>query len=233
MILENIKVIAFDADDTLWVNEPFFRSAEAKFEQILEKYLGPRDVQKALYENEVKNLHLFGYGAKGFMLAMIETALELTKYEIAGEDIQKLINMGKEILSYKIDLYDQVPETLDYLSSRFKVICITKGDLLDQESKVARSGMGDFFDSIHVVNDKKPETYSKIIDKLQVKPEEFIMIGNSLKSDILPVVEIGGRAIYIPCEQPWAHELVADDQVDKSTFIELSSMKEFLSKIKE
>ncbi len=232
MLLENIKVIAFDADDTLWVNEPFFRSAEAKFEQILEKYLGPKDVQKALYDNEVKNLHLFGYGAKGFMLAMIETALELTNYQIAGEDIQKLIIMGKEILSYKIDLYRDVPETLEYLSQRYKVICITKGDLLDQESKVARSGVGDFFDSIHVVNDKKPQTYSKIINSLGVDPSEFLMIGNSLKSDILPVITVGGKAIYIPCEQPWVHEVVSEDKVDKTTFVEISSMSEFLNRVR-
>lgn len=227
--MKNIKVIAFDADDTLWVNEPFFRSAEAKFELILEKYLGKRDFSQELYENEVKNLHLFGYGAKGFMLAMIESGLELTNYELKGEDVQKLINMGKEILSYKIDVYPTVEETLKALQGKYHIICITKGDLLDQESKVARSGLGDYFKEVRVVNEKNPEVYSKIVRELGIEPHEFLMIGNSLKSDVLPVTEIGGNAIYIPQDAQWQLEVVDEDTIADKKYIKAKEAKEVLS----
>lgn len=231
MHMKDIKVIAFDADDTLWVNEPFFRSAEAKFELILETYLGKKDFSKELYKNEIENLHLFGYGAKGFMLAMIETALELTNYKISGEDIQKLINMGKEILSYKIDIYPTIKETLEYLTenNRYKVICITKGDLLDQESKVARSGLGEFFSEVHVVNEKNPETYKNILKKYKIKASEFLMIGNSLKSDILPVIKAGGSAIYIPQDAQWVHEIVDENQLSEKKYIEFKEAIEIKS----
>ena len=227
--MKDIKVIAFDADDTLWVNEPFFRSAEAKFELILEKYLGKRDFSQELYENEVKNLHLFGYGAKGFMLAMIESGLELTNYELKGEDVQKLINMGKEILSYKIDVYPTIEETLKALQSKYHVICITKGDLLDQESKVARSGLGDYFKEVRVVNEKNPEVYSKIVKELGIEPHEFLMIGNSLKSDVLPVTEIGANAIYIPQEAQWQLEVVDEDTIENKMYTKLKEAKEILN----
>lgn len=210
------------------MNEPFFRSAEAKFCQILEAYLGPKSFTKDLYENEVKNLALFGYGAKGFMLSMIETALELTNYEIKGQDIQKLINMGKEILAYKIHIYDGVVEVLKYLHEKeVKVICITKGDLLDQESKVARSGLGYYFDKVHVVNDKSSDVYEKIINEHGIRKDEFLMVGNSLKSDILPVSNIGASTVYIPCDVPWAHEIIDEDQIKKDHHLKVESMLHF------
>lgn len=231
--MKNIKLIAFDADDTLWVNEPHFRSAEARFSLILEKYLGKRDFTKELYENEIKNLNLFGYGAKGFMLSMIESALELTNYQMAGEDIQKIINMGKEILSYKIDLYEGIVEALKFLSTKdVAVICITKGDLLDQESKVARSGLGDYFKRVHVVNEKNPETYEKIIKEYAVTPSEFAMIGNSLKSDILPVLSLGATAYYIPCETPWVHEVVNVSSFGGKAIKEYKKIAEIIEDLK-
>lgn len=227
-MLSDIKVVAFDADDTLWVNEPFFRSAEAKFFQILEAYIDKRDFTEELYANEVKNLGLFGYGAKGFMLSMIETALELTEYSIKGEDIQKIINMGKEILAYPINIYDGVEDVLKSLENDYRVICITKGDLLDQESKVARSGLGDYFERVHVVNEKNPETYKRIIAGYEIEPSEFLMVGNSLKSDILPVVELGAHAVHIPCDVQWVHETVAKDQYCDKSFINATSIREVL-----
>lgn len=224
-----IKVVAFDADDTLWVNEPFFRSAEAKFFQILEKYIEKRDFQDELYANEVKNLHLFGYGAKGFMLSMIETALELTNYKISGQDIQIIINMGKEILSYPINKYEGIDDVLKTLGEKYKVICITKGDLLDQESKVARSGLGELFEEVHVVNEKNPETYQNILNGHNIDVSEFIMIGNSMKSDVLPVVELGASAVHIPCEAQWAHEVVEPSIDQKEKFLELKKATELLN----
>lgn len=230
--ISNIKVVALDADDTLWVNEPFFRSAEARYFQILEKYLpgesGERDFTQELYENEMKNLHLFGYGAKGFMLSMIETGLELTNYELKGEDVQKIINLGKEILSYKIDIYDGVEDSIKYLKERYRVVCITKGDLLDQESKIARSGLGDLFDDVRVVSEKDPDTYKRIVNEYEIEPSQFLMIGNSLKSDILPVVKIGGHGIYIPQDCQWIHESVNEEKLDESAYIKLDTIKKIV-----
>lgn len=228
-MLDHIKVVAFDADDTLWVNEPFFRSTEAKFFQILEAYLGKGDFTKELYENEIKNLNLFGYGAKGFMLSMIETALELTQYKMKGEDIQKIINMGKEMLAYPINIYDGVKEVLSALENDYLLICITKGDLLDQESKIARSGLGDYFKKVHVVNEKDPQTYIKILNEYNIDAKNFLMIGNSLKSDILPVVDIGGNAIYIPAEVQWAHEQVKQENYNKEHFHSADSIRDVLN----
>lgn len=162
------------------------------------------------------------------MLSMIETALELTNYQISGQDIQILINMGKEILSYKIDIYDGVANTLKLLNeNNYKVICITKGDLLDQESKVARSGLGNFFYKVHVVNDKTPEVYQKIINEYEISNSDFVMIGNSLKSDILPVTKINSNAIYIPCDVPWAHEVINEGEIDSNRYIKFNSMLDF------
>ncbi len=230
---EKIKVVAFDADDTLWVNEPFFRSAEARFYQILEKYVDKKengkDFTEELYANEIKNLHIFGYGAKGFMLSMIETALETTEYKIEGADIQKIINMGKEILAYKIDIYPTIEKTLKALEDKYTVICITKGDLLDQESKVARSGLGKYFKDVHVVNEKDPKTYQRILNGLEIQPEEFVMIGNSLKSDVLPVTDLGANAFFIPVEDQWALEAVDEDTIEDKKYIKLERAEEVLN----
>ncbi len=160
---------------------------------------------------------------------MIETALELTEYKMKGEDIQKIINMGKEILAYPINIYDGVEDVLSALEGKYELICITKGDLLDQESKVARSGLGDYFKRVHVVNEKDPDTYAKILAEYNVLPSEFLMIGNSLKSDILPVVALGGHAIHIPCEVQWVHEQVSEDHYNEDHFYSAKSIREVLS----
>lgn len=229
---DKIKVIAFDADDTLWVNEDFFRSAEAHFYQILESYIGKKpdgkDFTDELCATIDKTLHIYGYGAKSFMLAMIETALELTDYKVTGEDIQKIINLGKEILSYKIDIYPTVEKTLKSLQENYKVICITKGDLLDQESKIARSGLGEYFKDVHVVNEKNPETYQRILNVHGVKPEEFVMIGNSLKSDVLPVTELGAPAFFIPVDTQWVFEHIDEDTIEDKKYIKLERAEQVL-----
>jgi len=230
---DKIKVIAFDADDTLWVNEDFFRSAEAHFYQILESYIGKKadgkDFTEELCATIDKTLHIYGYGAKSFMLAMIETALELTNYKITGEDIQKIINLGKEILSYEIDIFPTIEATLKDLQDHYRVICITKGDLLDQESKIARSGLGKYFSDVHVVNEKNPMTYQRIQTAIGVKPEEFVMVGNSLKSDILPVTELGSAAFYIPVSTQWIFEHVDEDTIDDKKYIKLKEAGEILN----
>lgn len=230
---DKIKLIAFDADDTLWVNETYFRSAEAHFYQILESYIGKKpdgkDFTEELCQTVDKTLHIYGYGAKSFMLAMIETALELTKYEIKGEDIQKIINLGKEILSYKIDIYPTIEKTLKALNEKYDVICITKGDLLDQESKIARSGLGEYFSDVHVVNEKNPETYAKILEAKNIKTEEFVMIGNSLKSDILPVTALGAQAFFIPAEAQWVMEHVDENSIEEKKYIKVKEAQDILS----
>jgi len=226
--MKDIKVIAFDADDTLWINEPYFRNSESEFYEMMSKYLGKKDFEKELYQNIEDDLHLYGYGVKGFTLSMIEAALVLTKNKISGEDIQKLLGMGKYMLAYPIKRLPGVEETLKELSSRYKIICITKGDLLDQESKIARSGLGDYFSDVIVVSDKKPADYQKVLDRLKISSHQFMMVGNSLKSDILPVLDLGGKACHIPQEMEWSHEAVSEDAVKDLDYIKAKVATELL-----
>lgn len=226
--ITSIKIIAFDADDTLWVNEPNYRETEAKFCEIVETYVSHREVMEKLFETEMRNLKLFGYGAKGFMLSMIETALEITQYKIGGKDIQSIIDMGKSLLQKPVEILEGVPEVLQALQGRYKLLLLTKGDLLDQEAKLARSGLADYFDHIEIVSDKTEETYHNFFRKLNIRPDEFLMIGNSLKSDILPVVSIGAQAIYIPFHITWQHEQVPEDSISAHEFLRVERIKDIL-----
>jgi putative hydrolase of the HAD superfamily len=202
--------IAFDADDTLWVNEPYFFEAEKALEELLAPYTDLRGpaFTEALYQTEKRNLSLFGYGAKGFTLSMIETAIELSKGRVSGVEIQQIIDQGKQVMHYPIELLDGVMEVLTALHGRFPLMVITKGDLFNQESKLARSGLAPFFDQVEIVSEKEPETYRAIMEKYKLRAEEGLMIGNSLKSDILPAIEVGMQAIHVRQEVNWVHEEV-------------------------
>ena len=212
---KDIKVIAFDADDTLWVNETYFRNAEHKFVKLLSKYETENKLDQELFLMEMKNLHLYGYGVKSFVLSMVEAALKLSNYTITPIVIQQIIDIGKEILEMPIELLAGVKETLKTLKPTYKLILATKGDLLDQERKLEKSGLTNYFHHIEILSDKKVDNYQKLLTQLDCSPSEFLMIGNSLKSDVLPLLELGANAIHIPFHTTWAHEEVSDDGTAK------------------
>ena len=213
---QTCKVIAFDADDTLWVNETYFRDAEKKFAKILSKYETVNKIDQELFKAEMKNLELYGYGIKGFMLSMIECALKLSNYSISQHEIEKILTLGKEMLTKPIELLDGVEEVLGELHHKYKLIVATKGDLLDQERKLEKSGLLKYFHHIEVMSEKKEMDYKKLVKHLDINSNELLMIGNSLKSDILPLVKIGASAIHVPFHTTWAHEEVSDKEAENS-----------------
>lgn len=208
---KKIKVIAFDADDTLWVNEPYFREVEHEFARLLSSFETENKINQELFKMEMDNLELYGYGIKGFVLSMIESAIELSNHKISNEAITEILNFGKEMHEKPIELLDGVEEVLEYLSKDYKLILATKGDLLDQERKLKKSGLMKYFEHIEVLSDKKVFNYKRLIDFLDIDSSEFLMIGNSLKSDVLPLVEIGAQAIHVPFHTTWEHEKVEVD----------------------
>lgn len=202
----NIKVIAFDADDTLWINEPYFQETENKFCQLLEDYLPQHSVSQELFRTEMQNLSLYGYGIKGFMLSMVETALRVSDKTLNVDIIEKAIGFGKELLEKPIEILEGVEDVLRSLSGKYKLVVATKGDLLDQERKLKKSGIEHYFHHIEIMSDKQEADYKKLIRHLDIPPSQFLMIGNSIKSDILPVLAIGGHAVHVPYHTTWAHE---------------------------
>jgi putative hydrolase of the HAD superfamily len=216
-----IQLVALDADDTLWHNEPLYRGTERQFRELLTKYEAPGVIEERLYETERRNLEHFGYGVKGFTLSMIETAIELTEGRITGADIQALIGWGRHMLASPVELLDGVRETVEALAAEFPIILLTKGDLLHQESKLARSGLGEFFKGVEVVSEKDAEVYRRVMRRYAVAPDAFVMVGNSLKSDILPVLDAGAHAVYVPYEICWVHERVAPEALNGRLFHEI------------
>jgi len=222
-----VKIIAFDADDTLWINEPYFQQTEKRFCQLLEDYLPQHTTIRELLQTEIRNLPLYGYGIKGFMLSMIETALAVSQKTIRVEVIEEIIRCGKDLLVRPIELLEGVQGVLDQLKHQYRLVVATKGDLLDQERKLKNSGIEHYFHHIEIMSDKKEQDYLKLIKHLDIQPREFLMIGNSLKSDILPVLNIGGYACHVPYHTTWAHEHI-DHSVDHPNFKELHHIKEVL-----
>ncbi|MFQ5703232.1 MAG: HAD family hydrolase [Gemmatimonadales bacterium] len=206
-----IKIVALDADDTLWHNEPLFTQTKNRFRDFLSGYHDPEWVEERLYDTEIKNLRHFGYGIKSFALSMIETAIELTEGRISGGEVQEIMNFAKEMLAAPVCLLDGVEETVAQLAREHYVMLVTKGDLFDQESKLARSGLGDLFSDVEVVTEKTCSTYQTIATRKNVKPHEFVMVGDSLKSDILPVLDAGAHAIHVPYSTVWEHEAVSEE----------------------
>ncbi|WP_242158511.1 HAD family hydrolase [Aestuariivivens sediminis] len=225
---ENIKVIGFDADDTLWVNETYFREAEAEFALLLSDYETLNKIDQELFKVEIKNLELYGYGIKAFVLSMVETALELSNYNVDTATIQAILSIGKKMLSKPVELLDGVEEVLKVLSKKYRLILATKGDLLDQERKLIKSGLTNYFHHIEVLSDKREANYSKLLSHLDIEPSEFLMIGNSLKSDILPLVNIKAHAIHIPFHTTWAHEMVSVSETNGKAYRTLKSLKDVL-----
>jgi putative hydrolase of the HAD superfamily len=225
--MNNIHTIAFDADDTLWVNETFFRDAEDEVCKLLSPYIDYESCQQRLFEMEMRNLSLYGYGIKPFTLSLIECAQEVSEGKVTNEIIASIIDIGKEMLNAPVDLIDGIEEVLEKLSDKYKLVVATKGDLLDQERKLEKSGLSKYFHHIEVMSDKQPANYLKLVKHLDIDPTSFLMIGNSLKSDVLPVLEIGGHAFHIPFHTTWAHEQV-DIEITHERFKSFGTSSEIL-----
>lgn len=204
--MSKFDLLAFDADDTLWHNERLYVNAQAQFALLLGHYHDPTWIRERLYQTEIRNIEHFGYGIKAFALSMLETAVELTEGRLNGQDVQVLLDLARGMLSAEVELLPGVGEILPQLAQRYPLMLITKGDLLDQESKLTRSGLWDHFARIEVVSHKNRETYARLLQKHGLSAERFLMVGNSLRSDILPVLELGGSAVHIPYETTWQHE---------------------------
>jgi putative hydrolase of the HAD superfamily len=230
-VKNRITTIAFDADDTLWVNEPYFQEAERQFCSLLENYLPQHTISQELFVTEMKNLHLYGYGIKGFLLSMIETANRVSNRTVSLDVIDKIIEIGHELLQKPIELLQGVQETLQQLSDNYKLIVATKGDLLDQERKLKKSGLEHYFHHIEIMSDKKVSDYQKLLKHIDCPPENFLMLGNSIKSDIMPVLDLGGIGAHIPYHVTWTHEQL-EHNLKHENFIQLKEISEILNFLK-
>lgn len=225
----NIEVIGFDADDTLWVNETYFREAEHEFARLLAAYETENKIDQELFRTEIKNLETYGYGIKGFTLSMIECALEISNGKIAQKTISEILTLGKNMIEKPVELLEGVEEVLHHLHDKYRLFLLTKGDLLDQERKLQRSGLTQYFHHIEVLSEKKEENYKNLLEHLEVDVSEFLMVGNSLKSDVLPLVRIGANAIHVPFHTTWTHEMVHDEETKDTDYKTVSSIKEILN----
>ncbi|MCC8154568.1 MAG: HAD hydrolase-like protein [Tannerellaceae bacterium] len=226
--MDKIKVIGFDADDTLWVNEIYFRETEEKLCRLLAPYREAEQIIPELYHTEMQNMHLYGYGIKAFILSVLETAIRISDGKLPGTLIQEIILMGKEQLSRPVELLDGVEDTLNALFGKYKLIVVTKGDLLDQEKKLRESGLEHLFHHVEIMSNKNEGTYHKLLNHLDIIPEEFLMVGNSLRSDILPPLALGCHAIHVPYPIIWEHEKV-DEPVIHPHFRTVDTLWDIIS----
>jgi putative hydrolase of the HAD superfamily len=213
-----IDLIALDADDTLWQNEINYRRAEQRFYEMLAPYADVETIEGRLLEMETRNLPTFGYGIKGFVLSMIETAVALTDGQFSGQDVQAIVDLGREMTQAPVELLSGVAETVEALAARRPLMLLTKGDLLDQEAKIARSGLARHFQYVEVVSQKDAPTYAALLAAHGIPSARFLMVGNSLKSDVLPVLAIGGQAVYIPHHLTWVHEEAPAHEVEGAAY---------------
>ncbi len=225
---DNVKVIGFDADDTLWINETYFREAEKDFSKLLSRYETVNKIDQELYKKEIKNLEIYGYGVKGFVLSMIEMAVEISNHNVSNKTIEGILNIGKDMINKPVILLEGVENVLNILSKEYRLILVTKGDLLDQERKLNKSGLIDFFHHIEVVSDKKEENYLKLLTHLDIIPSEFLMVGNSLKSDVLPLINIGAHSMHVPFHTTWIHEDVSDIEQTTNNYLTVKNLSDIL-----
>lgn len=219
-------VIGFDADDTLWHNETIFERVHERYRALLARYHDTATVDRTLLATEMRNLELYGYGVKGFTLSAIETAIQLTEGKISATEIQELIELGRGMLAHPVELLDGVAETLALVSARHELVLITKGDLRDQERKLVKSGLAPYFRQVEILSEKDRSTYARILERRGLPPRDFLMVGNSLKSDILPVLELGAAAAYVPYHLTWAHERVEEMPRADGRFFALKTIRE-------
>jgi putative hydrolase of the HAD superfamily len=220
----SITVVGLDGDDTLWHNETRFKLTQAELHELLQRHVPDADVERHLAEMEMKNLGLYGYGVKAFTLSMIETAIQLTNGKIPTTDIEVILGWGKRMLMEPTELLPGVQEALRDLSLRYDLLLITKGDLFDQESKLARSGLAELFLGVEILSEKNVNSYRGVLKRRGVKPEDFVMVGNSLRSDVLPVLELGARAVHIPYEVTWHHEEVPEESLPREGWVRIESI---------
>ena len=225
MLTAHRLTIGFDADDTLWHNESLFALTQEKFRTLLAPYVDGTRIDEQLYATEARNLEHFGYGIKGFTLSMIETAVELTEGRIGGHEVGQIVEWGRTMLSSPVELLPGVEEVVAQLGEAYPLLLITKGDLFDQESKLARSGLGGYFQHIEIVREKDAAVYAAILNKHGVAPDNFLMLGNAVKSDILRVLSIGGKAVHIPYAITWQHEVAAPPDRDHNGYYHLASLE--------
>lgn len=210
--INGITLVGFDADDTLWRSQDYFDEAQAEFERIVSCYVDLSDIGKQLYEYESRNIAIFGYGVKGMVLSMVEAAVAITDARISATDIHRIVQLGKELLRHPVEVLPGIREAVEVIARDFPVVLITKGDLFHQEAKVRDSGLADLFGRIEIVSEKDPATYARVLREFDIAPTQFLMVGNSLRSDIAPVLELGGWGVHVPYHVTWAHE--AEGKVD-------------------
>ncbi|MGV8092481.1 MAG: HAD family hydrolase [Mangrovibacterium sp.] len=228
MSLRDIQVIAFDADDTLWENENFFRDAEHEFCQVMAEFKPVKETVEALYRVEMQNMELYGYGVKAFMLSLIETSLLISEKKVRPEQVEAIITIGKRMLQKDVILLDSVEDLLEKLYGHFRLVVASKGDLLDQERKLKKSGLLKYFHHIEIMTNKQEENYRELLKHLEIGPEKFLMVGNSLRSDVLPVIKLGGYAAHIPFYTTWEHEQMDPSEIKSDRFFELKRIHNVL-----
>ncbi len=221
-----VRVVGFDGDDTLWHSETRFHVTQGAFRDLLRGHVPEADIDTRLHQMEMQNLAIYGYGVKSFTLSMLETAIELTQAKIPAADLEVILGWGKRMLMQPTELLPGVQETLRLLSAEHDLLLITKGDLFDQESKLARSGLGELFLGVEILTEKSVDTYQGVFRRRGIDPAEFVMVGNSLRSDVVPVVALGGRAVHIPYEVTWQHEHVPEDELPKQGWRRISTIAE-------
>jgi putative hydrolase of the HAD superfamily len=226
-------LVALDADDTLWHNEPLYTSTREQYRALLARYEPAGTLDDELYQVELRNLKHFGYGVKGFVLSMIETAIELTDGRLEGADVRTIIQWGRDMLASPVELLDGVRETVEGLAGEYRLILVTKGDLLHQESKLASSGLGQHFTGIEIVSEKDARVYRSVMARYAVEASRFVMVGNSLRSDILPVLEAGGHAVYVPYAISWVHEQVPPEALVDALYHKIDHIGELPGLLRE
>lgn len=229
--MKNAKIIAFDADDTLWHNEPYFDEAQARFCKLFQDFASSQEILGMILNHQVKNLPIYGFGIKAFTLSMIETALKITDNNISGKGIEQIITIGKDLLQKPVELMPNVESVLQELHGNYKLVMATKGDLKDQHRKLHDSGIGHYFHHIEVLSDKTELDYEKMLGRLDIKAKDFLMIGNSLKSDVLPIINLGGYGIHVPYATTWEYEKI-DFEIEHENFVALNNIKEVLNILK-
>jgi putative hydrolase of the HAD superfamily len=221
-----IRYVAFDGDDTLWHNETRFNLTQTALRDLLRRHVADADVDSRLAEVEKRNLNLYGYGVKAFTLSMLETAIQVTNGRIPTADLEVILGWGKRMLGEPTELLDGVEEVLRDVGSRYELLLITKGDLFDQESKLARSGLAGMFSGVEILSEKNVEAYRSVLRRRGIDPSEFVMVGNSLRSDIAPVIALGARGVHIPYPLTWSHEHMPEDSMPREGWHRIASIKE-------
>jgi putative hydrolase of the HAD superfamily len=201
-----IKTVGFDADDTLWHNESLFEETHRRYCELLSRYHDAASVERALFATEMRNLELLGYGVKAHAISAIETAIEISGGRVGSEEVSAIVDLAKGMLRHPVELLDGAAEVVPVLAARYRLLLVTKGDLRDQERKVRTSGLERHFAGLEILSEKDVSVYRRVFARHDIRPEEFLMVGNSLKSDILPVLDLGGRAVYVPYRITWQHE---------------------------